>query len=397
MKMAALGTTRRRLERGVASLEYVVVGAAILVLVGVVGTSTDVGQSLTRGVGYNICRAASGVTGAACTPPSSTEGGSDDGTDEPLRPGDDGYNGQTPEEQATNGDYVALGDSYSSGEGAGDYIDDTDDSKSWGFWADDYENMCHRSANAYTATTAASLGFDSDSYSSHACSGSVMVDYYSPNHKGDEAQGEGPQGDAVRDKKPSLVTISMGGNDFGFGEVLGSCIQSDCFENPGEIDDKKAEIYQKIYGVKPGETVDYQNPPKDSLLKLYQDMRADAGPDARLLIVGYPQLFPDEDKITNGGDSFISPAEQGRLNDIGAYVNSQLAAATDNSPSSVEFVDVTDALKGHEVGTDDPWINDLDLGRGGPAGTSQESFHPKATGNNAIADIVEEHVRKGRK
>jgi lysophospholipase L1-like esterase len=124
-------------------------------------------------------------------------------------------------------------------------------------------------------------------------------------------------------------------------------------------------------------------------------MRTDAGPDARLLIVGYPQLFPDFEDITNGGDSGIAPNEQHALNELAAFVNAELAAAAEQSPANVEYVDVSDALAGHEIGTDEPWINDLDVSFS-DLSHSNGSFHPTAEGQNAIAAIVQEHLEKGR-
>jgi lysophospholipase L1-like esterase len=318
-----------------------------------------------------------------------TAGGPGD-SGEPLRPGDDGYNGQTPLEQATSGDYVALGDSYSSGEGAGDYQEGTDDNWSWGFWASDYENMCHRSDNAYSGVLNHNNDFAGD-YIFGACSGAVQDDYTDPvEDEKDDRDGEGAQQDHVRNNDPSLVTATFGGNDFGFGNVLGECIKGTCFEDPDDLQAKKDEIYGLIWGVNP----DGSDTGQPALVDLWAQMREDAGPDARILIGGYPQLFPDHP--TNGSDSFISVEEQAALNELGDYVNNELEYALGQSDANVEYVDLSHALEGHEVGTDDPWIHDLDLGQGGPGPTSSESFHPTAEGQAAFADAFQEQIEQGR-
>ena len=196
-----------------------------------------------------------------------------------------------------------------------------------------------------------------------ACSGGVIEDYYEDNTSGNE--GEGPQRDHITDDT-SLVTISMGGNDFGFGPVVASCISGNCAteDKAGEVDgDIDAQI--------------------DRLAQLYRDLASDAPPGARILVVGYPQMFPDEGEITNGGDSFISEAEQQWLNERGVHANSAIQEAIRRSGTTVEYVDVSDALEGHEIGTDDPWINDLDMGVDGgewfpPA--SQQTSTPTRTG-----------------
>lgn len=295
----------------------------------------------------------------------------------------------TPLQQATRGDYVALGDSYSSGEGAGDYLDDTDDDKSRGPY-DDHENMCHRSANAYSGVLYRNNRFLGE-YIFGACSGSVMSDYYNTNADGHD--GEGPQRDHINGNT-SLVTISMGGNDFGFAKVVESAVTGSAFEDPNpstpqneSLDAKKAEIHALVHG-------DLADPGAPSLAQMYTDMRADAGPDARLVVVGYPRLFPHREDITNGGDSGISPYEQDALNELGEYVNTELAAVTRQSAANMEYVDISEALAGHEVGTDDPWIHDLDAGFGWPP-VSSESFHPTAEGQDAVSGMVQKQLENG--
>jgi lysophospholipase L1-like esterase len=300
---------------------------------------------------------------------------------------DDVLTSMTPEELATVGDYVALGDSYSSGEGADDYLEGTNsddatkeslnDLNGWLWPGDPHNNICRRSEHAYSAEVYGAFDFQGD-YVFAACSGGVIEDYYEDNTSGNE--GEGPQRDHITDDT-SLVTISMGGNDFGFGPVVASCISGNCAteDKAGEVDgDIDAQI--------------------DRLAQLYRDLASDAPPGARILVVGYPQMFPDEGEITNGGDSFISEAEQQWLNERGVHANWAIQEAIRRSGTTVEYVDVSDALEGHEIGTDDPWINDLDMGVDGgdwfpPA--SRNSFHPNADGHAAIAAIVRQHVRKG--
>lgn len=346
--------TRRTIrdQRGQGTLDYVgiVVVAAVLVVAIILGTGS--GEPVRRRVEIGLCE----ITNMA-------GGGADCGA--PMA-----ITGQTPEEQATSGDYIALGDSYSSGEGAGDYLEGTDDESFWP-WGHD-PNVCRRSENAYSGSVYQAFDFAGD-YVFGACSGGVIDDYYQDNTGGNE--NEGPQRDHITDST-SLVTVTMGGNDFGFADVLSSCvIGGSCAsdEHAAEVD---AQIDAEI----------------DRLAQLYRDMVADAPPGARILVIGYPQLFPDPEDITNGSDSFINEDEQAWLNARGVHANEAIQEAIRRSGTTVEFVDVSDALAGHEVGTDDPWINDLDLG---DFPVSRNSFHPKATGQAAISQIVQQHIRNG--
>ena len=355
-----------RAERGQGSLEYGGIVLLAAILVGAVVYATGWGHPIRESVESSICEIVSGGSGNCGFP------------DAEL----------SPEERATSGDYVALGDSYSSGEGADDYLEGTNDDDAtkeaindfngWLWPGDPHNNICRRSANAYSASVYGSFDFEGD-YHFGACSGGVVRDYYEDNTSDNE--GEGPQRDHITDDT-SLITMGMGGNDFGFGGVMKSCVIGGSCATDEHAEEVDADIDAEI----------------DTLAQLYRDMESDAPPGARILIVGYPQLFPDPEDITNGSDSFIGEDEQGWLNERGAHANWAIQEAIRRSGTNVEFVDVTDALSGHEVGTDDPWINDLDLGIDGGDWlnpTSRNSFHPNADGHAAISLIVQEHVRSG--
>lgn len=359
----------RQAERGQGTLDLVGIVVLAVFLVGGVIMAIGGGEPIRERVTIAICE----IT---------TVGNGDCGTvsDYPT--------GLTPEEQATSGDYVALGDSYSSGEGAEDYLEGTDEDEAtkesindfngWLWPGDPYNNICRRSENAYSASVYEAFDFEGD-YVFGACSGGVVDDYYQDNTSDNED--EGPQRDHVTDDT-SLITISMGGNDFGFGDVVGSCVTGGSCATEEHAAQVDADIDAEI----------------DRLAQLYRDMQADAPPGARILVVGYPQLFPDPEDITNGSDSFIGENEQAWLNERGVHANEAIQEAIRRSGTNVEYVDVSDALAGHEVGTDDPWIHDLDVGVDGGDWTepaSRNSFHPTADGQAAISQIVQQHVRSG--
>ena len=94
---------------------------------------------------------------------------------------------------AAAGKYVALGDSYASGTGAGDYGD---------------SGSCKRSANAYAQLWANANG--PAAFSFVACSGAVTSDVLANQVGAITADTE-------------LVTISIGGNDAGFADVMTDC------------------------------------------------------------------------------------------------------------------------------------------------------------------------------
>src|SRR5262252_4081115 len=66
--------------------------------------------------------------------------------------------------------YVALGDSFTSGEGAGDYLPGTNIKG----------DSCHRSRHAYPGAVAEQLAFK---LSFHACSGAITPDFELPSRQ----------------------------------------------------------------------------------------------------------------------------------------------------------------------------------------------------------------------
>ena len=89
--------------------------------------------------------------------------------------------------------YVALGDSYSSGTGTRSYLADG--------------TSCQRSVYAYPSLDAAALGL---SLTFRACSGATVADV------------SATQLSALT-SSTAYVTISVGGNDAGFADVLTTC------------------------------------------------------------------------------------------------------------------------------------------------------------------------------
>ncbi|MFC6342341.1 Ig-like domain-containing protein, partial [Nocardioides hankookensis] len=125
--------------------------------------------------------------------------------------------------------YVALGDSFSAGEGvpafepgtAKDYSPVTNHEK----YGDD--NLCHRSAQGSYSRILAndrSLGLEPAVF--HACSGAVAADIWSDNRK------EGNENVRAQDQEVNqftdVVTMTLGGNDIGFADIAQSCVIFDC-------------------------------------------------------------------------------------------------------------------------------------------------------------------------
>jgi von Willebrand factor type A domain-containing protein len=117
--------------------------------------------------------------------------------------GGDGHANEPPSRPIR---WAALGDSYSSGEG----LDDT-------------EGPCHQSRRAYplrARTILEGAGWEFDDLDFLACSGAHLTP---PDDEDDEVQHMDDQLAAL-DGRYDLVTLTIGGNDAGYSEVMRSCV-----------------------------------------------------------------------------------------------------------------------------------------------------------------------------
>jgi hypothetical protein len=258
-------------------------------------------------------------------------------------------------------DYVALGDSYSSGEGVPPFDDGTDTA----------ENRCHRSAFAYSRV------LDLPGYrflrSFFACSGAVtdnvgLLDQASGQISGtvqypSESAVQLARLDAAAWGKADMVTLTIGGNDAQFASVLSECIVFRCH---------RGRRAQRIVS-----RIARDVPPK--LAATYGGV-ARSAPNASVFVLGYPQLFPDRPRARCGiGKRVVSRAKQSFLRERGEQLNRVIrrAAAT----AGFHYVDVERSFRGHEpCGRKSEWIHSLVL-RGGLA----YSFHPNRAGQGAYA------------
>lgn len=335
---------------------------------------------------------------------------------------------------------VALGDSYSSGEGTGVYYAETDNNGQIpdGATQNRFQNACHRSPDAWTRKAAlpgnsTSVGQRADShdvsmdYHMVSCSGAVTYNLL-PRHSAVSAPvnsagrpGEGQYREVSQldagylDASTTLVTLSIGGNDVEFGPTIEACVlpARDCMQDSPKD--------------RPGVTrLDWslsytdQELTQDTLLVLREVKKK--APNARIVLMGYPVVveqqnpsdFCSQDPSPSCEDPSqfcamnISPWE---LNDI-KTVSSNLAAkqqmlvqSARSEGINVSFVDTRSAFSGKSAcaASSDRAINELILARTpgenqsrqwyGPYGPSAQSFHPNQLGTNLYAGLLTQALR----
>lgn len=275
-----------------------------------------------------------------------------------------------PEEAVLWGNYVALGDSYSSGDGAGDYDPETAE-----------PGECWRSENAYPQLIAQEFDFEG-SLAFYACS----------SHRGKQMleQIGTPQSQIERvTEHTSLVTVGIGGNDLGFIPVLRTCIvrmplleRTACTAQEDEVNERMDAF-------------------EETLTEVLSQIR-DRAPDARVLVLGYPRLFPEEPP---GMYYTLSAGDQRWLNTVAERFNERIRDTVyradgdiygSRQVGSVEYVNVFSALSGHEVSAEDAWLNGIVLGELGEGmRVDRASFHPTAAGQRSVAERVRLQIAEG--
>jgi hypothetical protein len=234
-----------------------------------------------------------------------------------------------PQSQAKVGKqlYVALGDSYSSGEGAPTFVRGLSQGRirTHRLFIDGTakpDNHCHRSVEAYPVKLWKRLG-DSWALDFHACSGSVIEDFHSDRNHSFRNE-KGSQLGRLGSVDPALVTLSIGGNNAGFAGVMTTCAltklpSQSCRAVWRERVNLSLDYLRSARaGIRyytapqapppPPSSPPVAQPPKpppppiqlpagtdvydDSpLVKLFLEIKQKA-PGARILVVGYPRLFP---------------------------------------------------------------------------------------------------------
>ncbi|MFF5440206.1 SGNH/GDSL hydrolase family protein [Streptomyces achromogenes] len=225
---------------------------------------------------------------------------------------------------AAAGGYVALGDSYSSGVGAGSYISSS--------------GSCDRSTKAYPYLWNAA--HSPSSFAFNACSGATTDDVRA-NQLGS------------LDSSTSLVSVTAGGNDAGFADVMTTCVLQSDSACLSRIDTAKAYVANTLPG---------------KLDTLYDAIRAKA-PSARVVVIGYPRFY-----LLGQSCLGLSETKRTAINGAADYIDTAIKARA--TAHNFVFGDVRTTFAGHEICSGSSWLHSvdwLDIG---------VSYHPTATGHS---------------
>lgn len=177
-----------------------------------------------------------------------------------------------------------------------------------------------------------------------------------------------------------LVTVTIGGNDVGFVDVLKHCA------NPlvGLCNTPEYEAQMNV-------VIDAVVP---DLVASYEAI-ADRTYGSRLLVLGYPRLFGSTAAEQACPELALFAGEQDFLNRLADRLNERIHQAA--MLASVEFVSVAESFAGHEVcGASGAWINGMDFTRATRSWfVDDESFHPNIDGQAAYARVINSVIAGG--
>ena len=305
-------------------------------------------------------------------------------------------------------DYLALGDSYSSGEG------ETDDKYYLPGTNDEYEK-CHISSRSYPFVVASLQKIDPLRVKSVACSGATTEDVIGDNPKyfgQGNRLGEGSldlnptdklssqiesiqlfipgriqQSKFVEEYSPKVITIGIGGNDAGLMGKLRLCI------GPGTCDvastnigkEQAAAEIKNLYG---------------TLVKTYQELHM-ASPNSKIYAIGYPKIIniSTECGLING--FLLDKTERQFMNEGIIYLNQVIKAAA--TTVGIGYIETQESFSDHVLcGLSQPIaMNAIRLGDDGPIVDifsqikviGNESFHPNSIGHSYIAATIDKSVK----
>jgi lysophospholipase L1-like esterase len=315
---------------------------------------------------------------------------------------------------------AALGDSYSSGEGAGDYDLDTSNrpvnpSPRPSQTADE----CHRSKYAWSRLLAAEafkldgveLGGKSrvdglGGVSLLACSGADSAGL-----AGEQAPRYPDQLGALRalSPAPQLVTVTIGGNDIEFGPVGKQCVlhEDSCREIPLETDcavGECANALKRAYAYLAGRPLGTTDRPLKETLESDYLKIGEADPYAHVFVVGYPQIvarnYDDVDpascpKVLGGVGSWMTRADLPVLARITPQLDDVIYAAVQavapKMLGGISYVPTLNAFTHHWVcARDGSWVVPPNIISSG----IHTAVHPTPAGQQAIAVRVAEAIRE---
>lgn len=293
---------------------------------------------------------------------------------------------------------VSLGDSYSSGEGIPPFYGQDADAASK---VTDQDWLAHRSSSSWASMLELpSVGKMGDHRDTNwffvACSGAVTSNLKASQKK--EYDYKGLEGTEYIDAQLDVfnnfeydsvdyVTLTLGGNDVGFSDIITEAAMGSSYLSPNHLSSKLNATWSEFYK---------DNGIRDNIRNAYHDISDAAGPNAKIIVAGYPKLLEQ-----NGKGALFSKAESQLINESVTAFNKELNLLISSCKAEgikICFVPVEDEFDGHEAYSDTPYINKVMIGARSEDlvqslfSASAYSIHPNDAGAKAYARCVQAKI-----
>jgi lysophospholipase L1-like esterase len=297
--------------------------------------------------------------------------------------------------------YVALGDSFSSGIGLGASVNGA-------------PAFCERTVDNFPHTIATDLGM---TLTDATCSGATTANVIATPLKYGKEVAQ-PQSQKLT-RYTDVVTISIGGNDLGFTDVTRSCValsatgplllSSDATCKSVYVKNGDDEMQKRLDGV----VVNGTSTRASGLDAAFADIRKKA-PNAKVFVVGYPTIMPNASNIPADG-CFASKLSGASLDTLFAddifpfttidteYLNSVESAldrVTHEAATRAGFSYVSNfagtAAHSACAPTAERWVNAVSVDRSSTNALQLDasSLHPDKAGKNFMAKSVSTAIEK---
>lgn len=305
-------------------------------------------------------------------------------------------------------DYLALGDSFTSGEG------ETDD-KYYVPGTNDKFEKCHLSTRSYPYLVASLQKINSNFVRSVACSGATTEDVIGNDtiyagqgnrlgdtklklSKPDQAlaktqakysylPGRVHQEFFAKDNNSKVITIGIGGNDAGLMDKMTACAGLTDTCNWANDPKKKEQTAVEIRNI------------FDKLVNTYKKIHEDS-PGSKIYVIGYPNIIDPDGNCDHITNQSLDRTERDFAAESVKYLNQIVEAAAKSA--GVKFIDVQysygnqtlcgskspNAISGIRTGDDTNLVNDSEWFRF----IGNESFHPNSIGHSLVADSIQKSV-----
>jgi lysophospholipase L1-like esterase len=220
--------------------------------------------------------------------------------------------------------YVALGDSFSSGVGTGSYT---------------LSSSCKRSVYAYPYLLSQNRAGTTLSFV--ACSGATTSDLIQ---------------NQLSSVNPSttIVTLTIGGNDIGFANLIYQCTVADC---SAALDNTRLSLEGTL-----GSRLD----------SVYAAVQRNAAPGAKIIVLGYPHEFGSSSCLGTFG---VTATERTKANQLADALDTTIATHVSKFPG-ITYESALTSFASHAVCSSSSWLNGLNLFN------TSESYHPNKSGHS---------------